>query len=210
MLASITTMHTYRAHFAAAAVTAGQRQVRCTDCKETTNRAAQNPSGLFQRCAGMCVLIWEQAFIFSSRERCPEENTQDVCFKNMSIHTAVDEEKAIKREPEHIRGRRRILTLRSFLPGEWLSPSLLTFYSHFPFNKLPCRVSLPAFCLPVLLLLIASSSHFEKMLESTYIDLDSSLYLLSQILVCNCFCLARKPWQQDLSFVYSQRCSNLA
>lgn len=114
----------------------------------------------------VCVLIWEQALISSSKERCPEENAQDVCFKNMSIHSAMDEEKATKREPEHVHGRGRILTLWSFLPAEWPSPSLLTFYSHFPFNKLPCRIPPPAFVLPVLLLLIASTSHLEKMLET--------------------------------------------
>lgn len=48
--------HTHT-HFAVAAVTAGQRRVRCTDCKQTAYRPAQGPNGLFQMCAGMCVLI---------------------------------------------------------------------------------------------------------------------------------------------------------
>lgn len=68
--------------------------------------------------------------------------------------------------------------------------SLLTFCSHFLFTKLSCRISLPAFSLRVPLLVIASPSHFGKVLEVTYANLGSPLCPPSWTLVCNHFCLA--------------------
>lgn len=61
----------------------------------------------------------------------------------------------------------------SFSPSQVTLWPLLTFSSQFLCTVMSCRISFPAFGLPVLLFFIASPSYFQVVLEDTYSGLDS-------------------------------------